>query len=274
MSAAGSEALSSKNPERSLRDLAARMAAAGANLTVETPGGSALPVGDEPGRARVVFHSPASITALLRGDHLALAEAYLHGEVDVEGDLRQAIVVTELLDLGARSWLQEALWATRFVLDRRRMDRQSIAAHYDRPPEFFLAWLDPSRSYTHGFYASDDDDLAAAQARKLQYAIDALGLVPGMHAFDMGCGWGSFLEYAGRRGIHVHGITLSRDQCEFVRERIRAEALPCTVEYVDFLDYRPDRTFDAAVFMGSLEHMPDYRAVARFLARLGTWAAA
>src|SRR5262249_31693044 len=85
--------------------------------------------------------------------------------------------------------------------------------------------------------------------------------------FDMGCGWGSFLEYAGRQGIRVHGITLSRDQHDFVKDRIRAHALPCDVEYVDFLDYRPSRPFDGAVFMGSLEHMPDYRSVARFLAR-------
>jgi cyclopropane fatty-acyl-phospholipid synthase-like methyltransferase len=35
---------------------------------------------------------------------------------------------------------------------------------------------------------------------------------------------------------------------------------------VDFLDYRPGRSFDGAVFMGSLEHLPDYRHMGRFLA--------
>jgi cyclopropane-fatty-acyl-phospholipid synthase len=84
---------------------------------------------------------------------------------------------------------------------------------------------------------------------------------------DVGCGWGSFLEHAGRQGIRVHGITLSRAQHGFVTELIRAERLPCTVTLVDVFDYVPPAAFDGAVFMGSLEHIPDYRFVARFLAR-------
>ena len=253
--------------ESELRALAGRMAAAGASLTVEAPGATPIVVGETPSRTRVVFHSTAAVTALLRGDHLALAEAYLHREIDVDGELRDALFVTDHLDLEAPSrWRRAGIWL-RILLDRRRLNRQSIAYHYDRPPAFFLAWLDASRSYTHGFYASPDEDLSIAQRRKLQFAIDALALRPGMDVLDMGCGWGSFLEYAGAQGIRVHGITLSREQHTFVTELIRAKHLPCTVERVDFLDYRPTRGFDGAVFMGSLEHMPDYRYLARFLTR-------
>ena len=255
------------SPQSQLRALAERMAAGGANLTVEAPGSAPIRIGGGPTQAHVALHTPRALAALLRGDHLAVAEAYLHGEIDVDGTLREAILVTDHLDLAAPSRLRRALLWLRFVLDRRRLDRESIAYHYDRPPDFFLVWLDPSRSYTHGFYATPHDDLATAQRRKLQFAIDALALRPGMHVFDMGCGWGSFLEYAGAQGIHVHGITLSRDQHAFVTELIRVKKLPCTVEYVDFLDYRPARAFDGAVFMGSLEHMPDYRRLGRFVAR-------
>lgn len=251
----------------SLADVAARMGAAGASLTVEAPDQAAIAIGTDPARTRVVFHSREAVAALLRGDHLGLAEAYLHGAVDVEGDLRQALYVTDHLDFGGRSRVREALAWLRFVLDRRRLDRRSIAHHYDRPVDFFLAWLDPSRSYTHGFYASADDTLAAAQQRKLQFAIDALGLRPGMEVLDVGCGWGAFLEHAGSRGIRVHGLTLSREQHAYVTELIRAKGLPCTVTCVDFFEYRPAGAFDGAVFMGSLEHIPDYRYVARFLGR-------
>ncbi len=252
---------------QALADLAARMEAGGANLTVETPDGATLAIGADPGRARVVFRSDAALRALRRGDHLALAEGYLQGAVDVVGDLRQALFVTDFLDMGRASRVREALNWLRYVLDRRRFDRRSVAAHYDRPPEFFLAWLDPSRSYTHGFYTSPDDSLVAAQRRKLQYAIDALALRPGMDVLDVGCGWGSFLEYAGSQGIRVHGITLSRAQHDFVAEVIRTKGLACTVTLGDFFDYRPPTSFDGAVFMGSLEHIPDYRYVAAFLAR-------
>jgi cyclopropane-fatty-acyl-phospholipid synthase len=240
----------------------------GASLLVEAPGIEPLAIGPAPAKTRVVFRDAEAVEALLRGDHLALAEAYLEQRVDVDGDLRAALFVTDHLDLGPPSRLATWVWRLRFLLDRRRLDARSIAFHYDRPPDFFTAWLDERfRSYTHGLYATPDDDLADAQERKLARAVEALGLEPGMHVFDMGAGWGSFLEYAGRRGIHVHGITLSREQHRFVSERIRELALPCTIECVDFLDHRPERAFDGAVFMGSLEHMPDYARVARFAAR-------
>lgn len=251
----------------SLGALAARMEAGGATLTVEAPNGDVIRIGPEPGRARVVVKSVDALAALEAGAQLAIAEAYLDGTIDVEGDFRQVLSVTDHLDMGGVSRLREAATWLRYVLDRRRFDRESVAEHYDRPPDFFTAWLDPSRSYTHGFYASEDDDLAVAQRRKLQFAVDALGLRPGMDVLDVGCGWGCFLEHAGRLGIRVHGITLSREQHRFVSALIRDQSLPCTVTLVDFFDYRPPRPLEGAVFMGSLEHIPDYRFVAGFLAR-------
>ncbi len=243
------------------------MAANGASLTVEAPDGAVIRVGADPDRARVRVRTVDAATALARGAQLAVAEAYLHGAIDVEGDFRQVLSVTDHLDMGGVSRWREALTWLRYVLDRRRFDRESVAEHYDRPPDFFLAWLDPSRSYTHGFYASEHDDVATAQRRKLQFAVDALGLRAGMEVLDVGCGWGCFLEHAGRLGIRVHGLTLSREQHAYVTGLIRDQRLPCTVTLVDFFDYRPPQAFDGAVFMGSLEHIPDYRFAARFLAR-------
>ncbi len=251
----------------SLGALAARMEAGGATLTVEAPNGDVIRIGPDPGRARVVVRTSQALAALEGGEQLAVAEAFLHGEIDVEGDFREVLRVTDHLDMGGASRLREALTWLRYVLDRRRFDRESVSAHYDRPADFFTAWLDPSRSYTHGFYASEHDDVATAQRRKLQFAVDALGLRAGMDVLDVGCGWGCFVEHAGRLGIRVHGITLSREQHAYVTELIRSQGLPCTVTLVDFFDYAPPHPFDGAVFMGSLEHIPDYRFVARFLAR-------
>ena len=88
-----------------------------------------------------------------------------------------------------------------------------------------------------------------------------------MHVFDMGGGWGCFVEYAGSRGVHVHAITISRVQYDFVARLIREQDLPCTVEFVNFREYVPTRRFDAAVFMGTFEHNPEYVRAARFLER-------
>jgi cyclopropane-fatty-acyl-phospholipid synthase len=250
-----------------LAALAAAMRAGGASLTVETPDGAVLPAGADPGRARVLVKTPEALAALERGEQLGVAEAYIRGGIDVEGDFREVIRVTDHLDMGGFSRWREAVTWLRYVLDRRRFDSESVSAHYDRPADFFTAWLDPSRSYTHGFYASEDDDVATAQRRKLQYAVDVLGVRAGMDVLDVGCGWGSFLEHAGRQGIRVHGLTLSREQHGYVTALIREQSLPCAVTLVDFFDYRPTVAFDGIVFMGSLEHIPDYRYVARFLAR-------
>lgn len=262
----GSEQQAPEAGREPLEQLVARLGEAGVGLTVELPSGSCLRAGPQPDRTRVVFHSRVPVDALLRGNHLALAESYLTGEIDVEGELRPLLQVTDHLDLVPARWGALGFWL-RFLLDRRRFNLRSISFHYDRPPDFFLDWLGPARCYTHGFYTSSDEPLARAEARKLQYAIDALGLKAGDRALDMGCGWGSFLEVAGRQGIEVHGITISREQHDFVSARIAAEGLPCRVELVDFLDFRPERPFDAAIFMGSLEHMPGYRRLSRFLER-------
>lgn len=235
----------------------------GVRLLIEPPEGESLRVGRAPERARVMFKTHAAFRSLVRGDHLALAESYLHCDVDVGGNLSEAIRVAEVLDLEASAFARLA-FALRYRFgNRRRFQRDSIAFHYDRPVDFFLPWFERWRSYSHGFYESPFDDSARAQARKFQYAIDALGLEPGMRVLDIGAGWGGFLEYAGRQGISVHGITISEQQQHFVRELARENQLPCAIERVDLVDFRAECAFDAIVMMGSLEHLPDYRFVAR-----------
>lgn len=247
--------------------VASQLARVGANLTVIAPGMEPLRVGDRPDTTRVVCHAADTLRPLLRGDHLALAEAYLNGQIDVHGDLLEVMKLTDVLDLDPSWLIKAALWLRLRLPDRRRYQRAAIAFHYDQSPEFFLGWLDRWRSYSHGFYRAPDDDVTSAQARKLQFAIDALGLQPGMNVFDMGGGWGCFVEYAGLQGIRVHTITISAVQYRFLQRLIEAQRLPCTVELVDFLDYRPPVRFDGAVFMGTLEHMPTYERVTAFLAQ-------
>ena len=263
--------------ERQIARVLAELDALGARIAIERPGRETVRVGPAPALARVVYHAPDALAPLARGDVTALAEAYLHGAFDVEGDFLEAAKIATVLAPGPTRRERLRYAARHLFATRRRLQRESVAFHYDRPAAFFLPWLDRTRSYSHGLYASPDEAPADAQARKLDRAIGALGLRPGMDVFDMGCGWGAFLEHAGRRGIRVHGITLSGEQHAFCTELIRAQGLPCTVERVDFLDYRPRQPFDGAVFMGTLEHFPDYAYAARFLARhlrpgAGVWA--
>lgn len=246
---------------------AAALERAGASLELRAPGMPSHFVGPRPARARVTFHTDAAIDALARGDHLALAEAYLSGDVDVTGSLLEVMKVTEHLSLDARLADRVKLAFRLLLRDRIAYDRESIAFHYDRPAAFFLPWLDRWRCYSHGLYARPDEPLADATARKMQAAIDRLGLEPGMEVLDMGGGWGCFVEYAGLQGIHVRAITVSAAQHRFTCELIERLGLPCSSTLVNLREYRPSRALDGAVFMGTLEHNPEYDRVAAFLAR-------
>jgi cyclopropane-fatty-acyl-phospholipid synthase len=258
----------SERIESSLRSLASKLHAVGANLELDLQafGLGTYRAGSQRNPTRVSLRTATSLRALLRRDHLGLAEAYLRQEVEIEGDLLEVMKLTEIVDLGPTAWERLRLGLKLLTRNRVAYDRESIAFHYDRPPEFFLPWLDRWRSYSHGFYASPQDSATEAQERKLRFALEALRVEPGMHVFDMGAGWGCFLEYAGRRGISVHGITISPRQHEFVSDLIQKEKLPCTVELVNLFEYRPIRRFDGAVFLGTFEHVPEYRLAARFLA--------
>jgi cyclopropane-fatty-acyl-phospholipid synthase len=250
-----------------VEEIAAGLDARGARLSVVLPDGRERAIGVAPPRARVVFHDETALAALAAGDHLRLAESFLEQRIDIEGDPLEVVKVTDLIvpDLGLLAKLRFALRLR--LPGRAAYNAASIAFHYDRPPEFFLPWLDRWRSYSHGFYERPDEDLTTAQARKLQHAIDSLGLRPGMRVLDMGGGWGCFVEYAGLQGIHVETITISKEQHRFLERLIADARLPCSVELVDFFDYRPKQRFDAAVFMGTFEHLPEYDRVIAFLGR-------
>jgi len=215
----------------------------------------------------VTLRTPTALVALERGDHLALAEAFLAGEIDVDGSLNEVMKVTEQLQLDASGFDRLQLGLRLLLRDRLAYDRESIAFHYDRPVEFFLPWLDRWRCYSHGLYAFPEEPIDAAMARKMQTAIDSLGLEPGMDVLDMGGGWGCFVEYAGLRGIRVHAITISEVQHRFVTDLIERLRLPCTSTLVHLHVYEPPQRFHGAVFMGTLEHVPEYDRVASFLAR-------
>ena len=97
-------------------------------------------------------------------------------------------------------------------------ESQSI---YDVSNEFFALWLGPTMGYTCGYYERDDMNLEESQNAKFDLALGKLNLEPGMTLLDVGCGWGGALERAVQNfDVNVIGITLSKAQAEFARERL------------------------------------------------------
>lgn len=144
----------------------------------------------------------------------------------------------------------------RFRDNDKARARSNIAHHYDLGNDFYLAWLDPSMTYSSGVFADPaaEEPLEAAQARKTRLLLDRLHLKPGDRLLEIGCGWGSLAEIAARDyGARVVGITLSEQQKEFADARIAAAGLADRVE-IRLQDYREvEGTFDAVASVEMVE---------------------
>ncbi len=200
------------------------------------------------------------LTALGAFDELRIAEAYMDGDLDIDGEILTALKLRAVLGDPHPLRYLAATYVAPLLLGQVGRDKQWIKSHYDVDPQFFVLWLDSKlRGYSHGFFDSDEESLETGMERKFRYAFDAVGLRPGQRVLDIGGGWGSFLEFAGEQGVHVTSITISDESEKWMQELIRRRGLPGEVVKEHFLEYRPKRRFDAIVNLGVTEHLPDYR---------------
>lgn len=200
------------------------------------------------------------LAALGAFDELRIAEAYMDGDLDIDGELLAALKLRPVLGDPHPLRYLAATYLAPLVLGQVGRDKRWIKSHYDVDPQFFVLWLDGKlRGYSHGFFDADDESLETGMERKFRYAFDAVGLRPGQRVLDIGGGWGSFLEFAGEQGVHVTSITISDESEKWMTELIRRRGLPGEVVKEHFLEYRPKRRFDAIVNLGVTEHLPDYR---------------
>ncbi|HET6206243.1 MAG TPA: cyclopropane-fatty-acyl-phospholipid synthase family protein [Terracidiphilus sp.] len=219
----------------------------------------------------VLKHPKALRTLIASPGEITLGEAFIHGELDVEGDIFAAFPMAEFLFSRPRTLVQrvtERLGATRFDAGRwlrhgrvssQSRDRASIAYHYDQPPAFYEPWLGESMVYSCAYFRSEEDSLDQAQAQKLDLICRKLRLEPGDRFLDIGCGWGSLLlEAAQRRQATAHGITLSREQAETAQRRIDRAGCGhrCQVELRDYRRLNgADAGFDKIASVGMSEHV-------------------
>lgn len=231
------------------------------SFQVTLPDGSVQRFGRAAPRFAVSLKNSQGLRALTSLDEGRIGEAYLAGDLDIEGDMLAPFALR-----GSMKDFHPVLAIWRFLqpllLGQIHANRQAIAAHYEMSPDFFLSFLDPKTPcYTQGMYENADETLDVATLRKFDYCFEKLGLKAGDHILEIGPGWGAWFEYASRRGVKCTGITISPASIDYLKSQAKARGHDWEVINVDLLEYRTDRKYDAIVIMGVIEHLPDYEKV-------------
>ncbi|MGB5948498.1 MAG: cyclopropane-fatty-acyl-phospholipid synthase family protein [Parvibaculum sp.] len=216
------------------------------SLTILLPDGRRLRFsGREPGADAVMEIRDFGLARrLFAAGDLGAAEAFLDGMWDspniasfLELFARNRDVLRErFLGLGAVRLGARLLHLVR--RNSRRGARRNIEFHYDLGNGFYRRWLDGTMTYSSARFAHQGQDLSDAQINKYRSLAERIDLRPEHHLLEIGSGWGGFAEFAASQiGCRVTGITISKEQLAFARERIAAKGLSDRVE-IRYQDYR------------------------------------
>ena len=253
-------------------------------------------------RFTLVVHNPAVLRRLVfsKRNPIPLADAYFHGQLDVEGDFYAALRLKahfQQLSLSTRDRAALVLDALRLpkapaAVPRPRMadtvknfahahtrhsDSAAISFHYDVSNAFYALWLDEQMVYSCAYYETPHDTLEQAQRNKLDHICRKLRLKAGEQCLDIGCGWGAMVCWAAQHfGVRAHGITLSQKQYDYAKERIFQLGLQdrVTVERRDYRDLQGKERYDKISSIGMFEHvglanLPVYNATVMRMLRPG-----
>ena len=210
-------------------------------------GGERLVFGHGSPQATVKVRSARLWPMLLHGSR-GMADAYMEG-------LWASPDLTAVVRVGARNAAGLDRWRRRLAPARvplqtvrgirarntHARSRRSIAAHYDLGNEFFELMLDETMMYSSGYFPSRGMTLAEGSTAKLELVCDGLDIGPGDHVLEIGTGWGGFAVHAAKtRGCEVTTTTISREQYEYARARVRAAGVEdrVTVLSEDYRDLR------------------------------------
>ena len=195
------------------------------------------------------------------GSDIGLGESYMFAEWDT-ADIAAVIEFfirnrNQLQDGNFReSLLTRFLEKLRFLARANTLtgSRRNIRRHYDLSNDFFRTFLDETMAYSCGVFKDPQESLAAAQRNKFHAIIEKARLQADDHLLEIGCGWGGFaIEAVRKTGCRVTGITISREQYELARQRVREAGLQDRIRIL-FRDYRKMRgRFEKIVSIEMLE---------------------
>lgn len=230
-------------------------------------GGSTYHFGNGEPSVSFMVNDRKGLAAICSFDELKFCESYISGSLDIVGNMMKLASFRSVLsDRHPYQFFLSRIMP--MIVGQAYTNQKAIDHHYEYDKDFFLMFMDPTRCYSQAVFESDDETLETAQRRKLDFALASCNVKPGDRVLDVGGGWGSFTEHAGRQGINVTSLTLSHQSEQFIEALINRLRLPCQVVYRDFFEHETTEPYDAIVILGVMEHLSDYRAVMQQLQKL------
>ena len=180
---------------------------------------------------------------LIRGGSIGFAESYMRGEFETD-NLSNLIELTArnieiihkfsgILDFPIINFVKNKI-----IKNTKSRSKQNIAKHYDLGNDFFSLWLDETLTYSSAIFNDNSKNLSEAQNNKYQKLIDLIKPNNGDKVLEIGCGWGGFAEYLGKKyDVKLDCITISKKQFDYAKERIFKCGLNEKVN-IEIKDYR------------------------------------
>ena len=194
-------------------------------------------------KANLIIKNPNFTFNLIKGGSVGFAESYMRNEFETKNlsdlievtarNIKQVHKFSGLFDLPVVNFFKNM-----FIKNTKNRSKENIAKHYDLGNEFFSLWLDKTLTYSSAIFDDKNKNLSDAQNNKYQKLIDLIKPKNGDKVLEIGCGWGGFAEYLGKKyDVKLDCITISKKQFEYAKERIHRCGLNEKVN-IEIKDYR------------------------------------
>ena len=205
----------------------------------------------------VKFNKKIPLRRLASKTTLALAEAYMHKDIEINGSI-QELVASAFRKMQTNKVHLKHLQYVKKDSHNRKSSKNDVQSHYDIGNDFYKLWLDKNMVYSCAYFKDgNNDDLDKAQIDKVHHIISKFNPQPNKSLLDIGCGWGDILFIGAKEyGLKTTGITLSQEQYNYVQNKIKEEGLEdqVTVYLKDYRDLN-DIQFDYITSVGMFEHV-------------------
>ncbi|KAJ3416616.1 hypothetical protein HDV05_000898 [Chytridiales sp. JEL 0842] len=191
-------------------------------------------------------------------------EAYFDGAIDLKDGADMLDVLEERYDWASfvftisqakfflTQWIPETLWHS------KKQDEDQVRDHYDRGDDFYNWFLGPMMIYTSGIITDDKnpETLEQLQQNKLDLVTEKIRLQKGEKMLDIGCGWGTLSVHAAKKGAHVTGVTLGRNQTKWGMNKAEENGVADRVRIL-CMDYRdiPREKYNKITCLEMAEHV-------------------